>query len=276
MTYNEFIQDILESRGRFACGNKYHERHHIIPKCMDGSNDEDNLIDLYAREHFIAHQLLVEENPENRKLVIALHCMATMSNSNHERYKITPDEYEKIRIEHSKSLIGENNFWYGKHPTEETRQKMRDSWNYEKHFTESARRKMSESRTGEKHPRAKKIAQYSKNGQLIKIWNCMTDAANETNTNVSKICECCNGTRKSSNGFIWKYVEEDVKESIEVYNDCRDKPVLQYSLDGTFIKEWPSAINASNSLGICAQSICSCRAGKKCSAGGFLWKNKEN
>ena len=53
-TYEEFIQNILDTRGRFACGDEYHERHHIVPRCMDGSNNRENLIDLYAREHFVA------------------------------------------------------------------------------------------------------------------------------------------------------------------------------------------------------------------------------
>ena len=65
MTYDEFIQNILNTRGRFACGEEYHERHHITPRCMNGDNSKDNLIDLYAREHFIAHKLLAEENPQN-------------------------------------------------------------------------------------------------------------------------------------------------------------------------------------------------------------------
>ena len=71
MTYNEFIQNILDTRGRFACGERYHERHHIVPRCMEGSNNKSNLIDLYAREHFIAHKLLAEENPNNYKLQYA-------------------------------------------------------------------------------------------------------------------------------------------------------------------------------------------------------------
>ena len=66
MTYEEFINNILETRGRFACGDEYHERHHIVPKCMDGSNDEENLIDLFAREHFEAHRLLALENSDVR------------------------------------------------------------------------------------------------------------------------------------------------------------------------------------------------------------------
>lgn len=49
MTYIEFINDILKTRGRFNCGDEYCERHHILPKCMGGGNERDNLIDLYAR-----------------------------------------------------------------------------------------------------------------------------------------------------------------------------------------------------------------------------------
>lgn len=40
MTYNQFIDDILAKRGRFIYGEEYHERHHIIPKCCGGTNDE--------------------------------------------------------------------------------------------------------------------------------------------------------------------------------------------------------------------------------------------
>lgn len=36
MTYDEFIDNILKTRGRFACGDKYYERHHIVPKCCGG------------------------------------------------------------------------------------------------------------------------------------------------------------------------------------------------------------------------------------------------
>lgn len=70
-TYNEFIQEILDTRGRFGITEGYKERHHIIPRCIGGSNNKDNLIDLYAKEHFIAHMLLAKENPTNEHLVYA-------------------------------------------------------------------------------------------------------------------------------------------------------------------------------------------------------------
>lgn len=103
MTYNEFIGDILNTRGRFACGDEYCERHHIVPRCMGGKDSDDNLIDLYAREHFIAHKLLARENPENEKLVYAWNMMATTKGRGQQRYKITPEEYEEVKVAFSKT-----------------------------------------------------------------------------------------------------------------------------------------------------------------------------
>ena len=38
----------------------YTERHHVVPKSLGGSNDASNLVDLTAREHFLAHWLLAK------------------------------------------------------------------------------------------------------------------------------------------------------------------------------------------------------------------------
>lgn len=97
-TYEEFIDNILNTRGRFSCGEEYHERHHIVPKCMGGGNEKENLIDLYAREHFIAHKLLAQENPENDKILYAYVCMAFLNSDTHQRYELTPEEYEEAKI----------------------------------------------------------------------------------------------------------------------------------------------------------------------------------
>ena len=55
------------------------------------------------------------------------------------------------------------------------------------------------------------------------------------------------------------------------------KAVLQYSLDGKFIKEWPNAYAASHGLGKNIDGYIGlvCK-GKKKSAGGFIWKYKND
>jgi hypothetical protein len=55
----------------------YYESHHIIPKCLGGNNDKSNLILLTAREHFVAHQLLVKIYPNEHRLVFALRMMCS-------------------------------------------------------------------------------------------------------------------------------------------------------------------------------------------------------
>lgn len=50
------------------------------------------------------------------------------------------------------------------------------------------------------------------------------------------------------------------------------KPVNQYSLDGEFIREWPSAQEASKKLGISIKAIQCCVTGYYQTGGGYIWK----
>lgn len=58
--------------------------------------------------------------------------------------------------------------------------------------------------------KCKKIAQYTLNGELIKIYNSINSACQELNINHSHIGQCCNNEygRKTAYGYKWKYVEE--------------------------------------------------------------------
>ena len=174
-TYNEFIENILNSRGRFACGDEYHERHHIIPKCMGGSNDEENLVDLFAQEHFEAHRMLALENPDNEKLVYAWWCMAVQANEHtKERYEINASEYAEVKLAYIDKLrmrvSGTNNPMYGISPKERMDEDTYNLWlskitekssgqnnpMYGKHHSEETREKIRKKLTGnmvgEKNP----------------------------------------------------------------------------------------------------------------------------
>lgn len=57
----------------------YYENHHILPKCLGGTNDKENMVLLTYSEHLKAHWLLCKMNPNKFKLLIALSYMAGIS-----------------------------------------------------------------------------------------------------------------------------------------------------------------------------------------------------
>jgi group I intron endonuclease len=122
--------------------------------------------------------------------------------------------------------FGEDNPFFGKKHSEETRRKLRDY-----HLgipgiipTEETRRKISESKKGEKHPNygkglskdalenaakinSKKIDQYTKDGIYITRFDSLKDAAASINVTTSSISICLKGRTKTSGGFVWKYAQ---------------------------------------------------------------------
>jgi hypothetical protein len=81
MDYKQ-IYDRLIDRGRNRVLESYSERHHVVPKCMGGSDDPDNLVKLTPEEHYLAHQLLVKIHPGNYALVRAATMMVPDRPSN--------------------------------------------------------------------------------------------------------------------------------------------------------------------------------------------------
>ena len=91
-----YYQLILEAKTREEISG-YFETHHIIPRCLHGTDNPDNLVKLTAKEHFLAHLLLVEIYPTNQKLKYALWMMATMATSTQDRYKVSARTYQRIK-----------------------------------------------------------------------------------------------------------------------------------------------------------------------------------
>lgn len=65
------IYDKLITRGKNRMLAEYTERHHILPRCLGGTDDSSNLVDLTPEEHYLCHQLLVKIHPDNIKLLNA-------------------------------------------------------------------------------------------------------------------------------------------------------------------------------------------------------------
>lgn len=62
MNYQKIYNHLIEKRknNRLSKEDCYCERHHIIPTSEGGNDNDENLIYLTAREHYIAHLLLAK------------------------------------------------------------------------------------------------------------------------------------------------------------------------------------------------------------------------
>lgn len=54
--------------------------------------------------------------------------------------------------------------------------------------------------------RGKRIIQYDKNGNIIKIYPSLMQVVRELNLGKSHLSQACNGKRKTCGGYHWKYV----------------------------------------------------------------------
>ena len=115
MDYSKIYNSIINNgKNRHSDENIYYESHHIIPKCLGGNDKKDNLVFLTAREHFIAHLLLVKMYPTNYGLVKAANMMCSYNQTMSER--ISNRRYEWLRIKLSvamSGMTGEKNSSFG-------------------------------------------------------------------------------------------------------------------------------------------------------------------
>lgn len=83
MDYRNHYKTLI-FRAQNRCLDSYTETHHIVPRCLGGSDNKSNLVELTPEEHFVAHQLLVKIYPGVDKLLFAAKMM-TVGSSNHRR-----------------------------------------------------------------------------------------------------------------------------------------------------------------------------------------------
>jgi len=87
MDYNKHYYNLI-NRAKSRVLEGYVEKHHIIPKCLGGTDDLVNLVVLTPEEHFVAHQLLVKIYPNNEKLVFAVNMMCVKTTKQQRNNKM--------------------------------------------------------------------------------------------------------------------------------------------------------------------------------------------
>lgn len=94
----------------------------------------------------------------------------------------------------------------------------------------------------------------------------------------------CNRQNNRADNLEWmtrrdnlKYSNGDTASAIEQIHRSQRKPIIQMTMEGEFIREWPSIHSAHLALGLDSKSIsgvCHQNYGTK-TCGGFRWKFKE-
>lgn len=67
-------------------------------------------------------------------------------------------------------------------------------------------RLIAQKRKYKKGHHTRKVGQYDKNNNLIKIWETQTEASKAVGVTSTSICNVCRGQIKSAGGYIWRYV----------------------------------------------------------------------
>jgi ribosomal protein S17E len=103
--YNQLIN---QAKNKTIVG--YSETHHIVPRCLGGTDDPANLVDLTPEEHYVAHQLLVKIHKDNKKILSA----AVMMCSNRVNNKLYGWLRRRFSMAQSKAMAGSGNNMFDK------------------------------------------------------------------------------------------------------------------------------------------------------------------
>lgn len=157
--YRRWYFNLINKRLKIKIpSSDYSEKHHIIPLSLGGSNDQSNVVRLTAREHYIAHLLLVKmtNGINKRKMAHALSIFNAINNKNQKRYKPKSKLYELSRRVLSETLKGYQ-------PSENCRLAVSKA-KKGKPLTEEQRKKLSKSLK-----RNKPVLIITNNNEIIKL-----------------------------------------------------------------------------------------------------------
>lgn len=178
-----------------------------------------------VRVHRIIVDAFIPED-NSRQLIDHINTIKTDNRlSNLRRCTASENAQNPITRQHYREYIERNGTDMYKHemPIEERlRRKTAYSGSgnpmYGKTHNESAKEKMRYRAKVRIPKNYKMVAQYTLEGELIRIWDGVIFAARGTGINKSSIAGCCRNIGKTAGGFLWQYIKK---------NDNRDRSATQ-------------------------------------------------
>lgn len=121
----------------------------------------------------------------------------------------------------------------------------------------------------------KPVCQYTLQGNFLKEYESIAEAARQTKCDPTAIVNCCKHKIKQTKNYCWSYKGEQVvpyqKRNYHVKNS-QSIPVEQYDLKDNLLNTFYSAGEAGRQTGADASAITKCCKGKLKTTKGFKWK----
>lgn len=226
MNYQKIYNNLISKR-IYSPATGYKEVHHIIPRCLGGTDDKSNLVSLSYKEHYLAHVLLCKIYPDNTDLSLAIFLFSSISGSMYEISRQRAIDFLRTReiSEETKALMsraqkdrfskeGSKDYLIDREISEETRAKQSKSAKARfedpeyaskvKDQLKRARDKNGPSMLGKNHTpescekmlntwrsKGTPILRYDISSKELKRYEYPSDASREYGISSSNIAMCC-------------------------------------------------------------------------------------
>lgn len=118
----------------------------------------------------------------------------------------------------------------------------------------------------------KSVLQFSLDGVFLEKFKSISEARSILNLG-GEIGPCCRKLKQIAYGFRWKF-EDDTSELEPLLSKKSIFPIIQFSIEGEYIKEYMSISEIKNNFNGNISGIYSCCDNKQKTCMGFIWKSK--
>lgn len=227
--YNTYFKIINRSKQQAP---EIYEKHHIIPKCLGGTNKTENIVKLSLREHYICHLLLTKftKGAAKRRMHWALHRMAFSGKNYSKTYELCRKQHREIAAQSHKLRDKDKHAFSVKQNWESLSEAERfDKINGIRNFWKnlSQEEKLQRVLTGSKAALTKTVKYFyqviSPTGEIFDVNLGLGNFAKTNNLDAGQLLKVSQGKLPSYNG--WKcYLKDDKNTPIIPEPFIRKKP----------------------------------------------------
>jgi len=120
----------------------------------------------------------------------------------------------------------------------------------------------------------KRVKQYDRQGNLIRIHASIMDAAASVGGTFRVVSATCCGAKKTAYGFVWRF-DDDAFNKFDSEPDVggvKGTPVIAFDDIGNVVARFRSSRHAAKMLDLDHSGILRCCRGRTARYGGYIWK----